>query len=156
MARPSKYKSEFDTQAYKLCLLGATDKQLADFFEVNVDSIHEWKKVHGSFSDSLKRAKETADSLVARSLFKRAVGFKHKDVKIFQYEGSPVIVPFTAYYPPDTTAQIFWLKNRKPEYWRDKQDQEHSMKGDWEITLNVNGDNKVHKAVDAGIPKTDN
>lgn len=156
MARPSKYKPEFDKQAYKLCLLGATDKQLADFFEVDVDTIKEWKKVHESFSASLKGAKDHADSLVAKSLYKKAVGFKHKEVKIFQYEGSPVVVPYTAYYPPDTTSIIFWLKNRKPEYWRDKQDLEHNMKGDWEITLNVNGENKVHKALDAGVPKTDN
>ncbi len=111
-----------------MCLLGATDKQLADFFEVNVDSVYEWKKVYPSFSEALKKGKEQADAIIAQSLYKRARGFKHKEVKIFQYEGKPVVVPFTAYYAPDTTAAIFWLKNRKPSEWRDKHEHDLTIK----------------------------
>lgn len=119
--RPSKYKPAYNSQAYKLCLLGATDKELADFFEVNVDTIHEWKKVYPRFSDSLKRGKLKADSIVAEKLFKRATGYSHPDVDIKVINEKIVETRLTKHYPPDTTAAIFWLKNRAKETWRDKQ-----------------------------------
>lgn len=131
MAAPTKYKIAFNAQAEKLCKLGATDAELADFFEVCVDSINEWKKVYPKFSASIKKGKTLADSIVADSLYKRANGYSHKAVKIFptggekkdeegSKESSPLIVPFIEHYPPDTAAAIFWLKNRQPKKWRDK------------------------------------
>ena len=122
MARPSKYKEEYNEQAYKLCLLGAIDKDLADFFDVNIDTIHEWKKVYEGFSESLKRAKDESDAKVVKSLYQRAIGYSHPEDKIMQYEGTPLIVPTTKHYAPDTTAAIFWLKNRQPDKWREKQE----------------------------------
>jgi hypothetical protein len=118
--RPTKYKQEFDLQAEKLCKLGATDQELADFFEVNVDTIHEWKKVHPEFSDSIKQGKILADSNVAQSLYHRATGYEHEDVDIKVVNGEIVTTPLTKYYPPDTAAAIFWLKNRQKKKWRDK------------------------------------
>lgn len=128
MGRPTKYKEEYNELAFKYCLLGATDKQLAQFFEVNEDSIHEWKKRHPKFSESLKRGKEEADSKVAQSLYRRALGYEHKEDQIFQYQGKPVVVPTIKHYPPDTTAAIFWLKNRQKEHWRDKTESEVTIK----------------------------
>lgn len=139
---PTKYRPEYDEQAYKLCLLGATDKELADFFDVNVDSINEWKKVHESFSVSIKAAKEIADAEVAKSLNDRARGYrytKQQAVKVKEviYEnGKRVretehveIVPTEEVVPPDTTAGIFWLKNRRKMNWRDKQEVDHTTNG---------------------------
>lgn len=122
MARPSKYKPEFAAQSLKLCRLGATDKELADFFEVNEDTINEWKKVHPEFSESLKGGKALADAEVADKLFKRATGYEHDAVKIVANAntGQEHVVAYTERYPPDTTAAIFWLKNRRPDIWRDK------------------------------------
>lgn len=120
--RPTKYRKEYDEQAYKLCLLGATDPQLADFFEVNVDSIHEWKKVHPTFSEAIKNGKEVADAKVAESLYKRALGYSHPDVYIAIDKGKPIMVDIEKHYPPDATSAIFWLKNRAPDKWRDKKD----------------------------------
>lgn len=117
---PSKYNPELDKKAYKLALLGATDKQLADFFEVTETTINNWKKDHPSFFESLKKGKYEADSKVAQSLYKRACGYKHKEDKIFIYEGAPIIVPTMKHYPPDTVACIYWLNNRQPEQWRNK------------------------------------
>lgn len=125
--RPSKYKEEFNEQAYKLCLLGATDKDLANFFEVNEDSIHEWKKVHPSFSESIKRGKETADANVADRLYQRAMGFQAPDTDVKIYKGKIIKTPLIKHYPPDPTAAIFWLKNRQSKKWRDKQEIEHSV-----------------------------
>ena len=134
MGRPSKYKAEYAEQAFKLCLLGATDKELADFFETTEQTINAWKKNHKEFFESLKRGKYQADSEVAQKLFHRAKGYSHPEDKIFNNDGMPLIVPTIKHYPPDTTAAIFWLKNRQSKKWRDKQDIQHSG----ETTNNVN------------------
>lgn len=124
--RPSKYKPEYDEQARKLCLLGSTDVELADFFEVNEDTIHEWKKVHTSFSESIKKGKAQADANVADRLYQRAMGFEHPDVHVSNYQGEVTLTPVTKVYAPDPTAAIFWLKNRQRNKWRDKVDTELS------------------------------
>lgn len=118
--RPTKYKPEFDQQAEKLCKLGATDIELADFFEVVEDTINEWKKVHESFSVSVKRGKIEADAMVASKLFHRATGYEHPEVDIKMYEGHIITTDLVKHYPPDPTSMIFWLKNRQPSKWRDK------------------------------------
>lgn len=125
--RPSKYKPEYSAQAYKLCLLGATDKDLAKFFEVEESTLNNWKKDHPEFLESIKEGKDQADAVVAQSLFHRATGYSHKDVDIRMYKGKIVTTPLTKHYPPDSTAAIFWLKNRQPEKWRDKQEIKHSL-----------------------------
>jgi hypothetical protein len=130
MARPSKYQPEFPAQAAKLCKLGATDRELADFFEVVESTIYLWKTEHPEFSEALKRGKDESDARVEQSLYRRALGYSHDAVKIFHEKGedTPVIVPYVEHYAPDTVACIFWLKNRQPEKWRDKTDTELSGK----------------------------
>ncbi len=124
--RPTKFKPEFIAQAAKLCALGATDIELADFFEVEVRTIYRWKGEHDKFCQALKAGKETADERIERSLYARANGYEHDEVDIRVVDHAIVQTPIRKYYPPDTTACIFWLKNRKPAEWRDKQDVEHS------------------------------
>lgn len=119
--RPTKYLESFNKQAYKLCLLGATDKELADFFEVDEATINRWKTEHKGFCKSLKRGKMEADSVVAEKLFKRATGYSHPDTDIRVIDDCIVKTRLIKHYPPDTTAAIFWLKNRQKEEWRDKQ-----------------------------------
>lgn len=124
--RPSKYRDEFTEQAYKLCLLGATDEDMANFFEVAVSTLNLWKIEHPEFSEALKAGKSEADSVIAASLFHRAKGYSHPEDKIFNDGGEPLVVPTTKHYPPDTTACIFWLKNRRRDDWTDKTVQEHT------------------------------
>lgn len=124
--RPSKYKEEFAGQAKKLCALGATDAQLADFFEVAVSTVALWKVQHPEFSDALRVSKEEADAKVEQSLYRRAMGYEHDETDIRVVGGEIVQTPLRKFYPPDTTACIFWLKNRKPAEWRDKVEQELS------------------------------
>jgi len=124
VGRPSKYQDGFPEQARKLCLLGATDPELADFFNVNVDTVHEWKKVHPEFSDAIKSGKMQADADVADRLYQRAMGFEHPEVHISNYQGVITQTPITKIYAPDPTAAIFWLKNRQRSSWRDRQDVE--------------------------------
>lgn len=124
--RPSLYKSAYNGQVYKLCLLGATDKEMADFFEVTESTFNLWKKTYKGFSESIKKGKDQADGEVATKLFKRATGYEHKDVDIKMFAGEIIKTPLIKHYPPDTTAAIFWLKNRQSKKWRDKQEVEHS------------------------------
>lgn len=126
MARPTKYQKAYAEQARKLCLLGYTDDQLADFFEVAVSTIQKWKLDHPEFSDSIKKGKAIADGDVVDSLYQRAMGYEHPEDDIRAVEGKIVITPTTKHYPPDTTAAIFWLKNRQKAQWRDKQEIEQS------------------------------
>lgn len=126
--RPSKFDPVKCLQAEKLCKLGATDKELADFFEVSEQTLNAWKRQHPEFLESLKKGKTLADAEVASKLFHRAVGYDHPEDKIFLHEGAPVIVPTIKHYPPDATAAIFWLKNRQRDKWRDKQEVEHTGK----------------------------
>ncbi len=133
--RPTNYKKEYDEQAYKLCLLGATDKEMADFFNVKEQTINNWKKDHPVFFESIKRGKIIADANVAERLYTRATGYEQKTDKIFQFQGEPVIVPTIEHIPPDTGAAIFWLKNRKKDQWRDKQDMDLNIKEMPEIII---------------------
>ena len=126
MARPSKYRPEFVAQSKKLCNLGATDMEVADFFGVNVATLNRWKGEHPEFCASLKAGKASADDRVERSLFSRATGYEHDEVDIRVIMNRIVKTPIRKFYPPDTTAAIFWLKNRRPAEWRDKQELEHS------------------------------
>lgn len=126
MSRPSKYKPEFVGQAEKLCRLGATDIEVADFLNVDVRTLYRWKGEHEGFCQALRSGKEVSDERVERSLFARATGYEHDEVDIRVVDHAIVQTPIRKYYPPDTTAAIFWLKNRKPADWRDKQDVEHS------------------------------
>lgn len=128
IGRPTKFDPLKCEQATKLARLGATDKEVADFFEVTESTFYLWKEKHPEFSEALKAGKEISDSEVAQSLFHRAKGYSHAEDKIFLHEGQPVVVSTTKHYPPDSTACIFWLKNRRRETWRDKQDHEHTGK----------------------------
>ncbi len=116
------YREEYATQAAKLCKLGATDPDLAEFFECSVQTILNWRSKHTKFATALKVAKTRADERVERSLYQRATGYSHPDVHITLTNGKIIETPFTKHYPPDTAAMMFWLKNRQSDTWRDKRD----------------------------------
>lgn len=116
--RPSKYKSEFVDQARKLCLLGATTAELANFFEVTVSTVSKWLVEIPEFSESVKESKAVADAKVVRSLYQRATGYSCTEDKIAVEKGKTFIVETVKNYPPETTACIYWLNNRQSDEWR--------------------------------------
>lgn len=125
MARPTNYRKEYAEQARKLCLLGYTDKQLADFFNVCEQTINTWKIKHPEFLESIKKGKEFADIDVVESLYKRATGFDYEEVELKVADGRTSKKIIKKKVAPDSTAIIFWLKNRQPKSWRDKQEIDH-------------------------------
>jgi hypothetical protein len=119
--RKSTFDKRFIDVAKRMAYLGATDQDLAVAFGVTIKCIIEWRAKHPQFGDALKIGKEQADVRVVRALYQRAVGYTYPAVKIFLPAGAkaPTIVPYDEHIPPDTTAAIFWLKNRQPAHWRD-------------------------------------
>lgn len=121
--RPSGYRPEFVDQARKLCELGATERDLADFFKVSLPTLQRWRVSFPDFCASLKTGKYIADDRVEMSLYHRAIGYSFESEKIFNHQGKIVRAKTIEHVPPDTTAMIFWLKNRRTAQWRDRQEQ---------------------------------
>lgn len=133
LGRPTDYKPEFADTAKKLCqILGATDNQVADILGKSLATINNWKIEHPEFLDALKLGKEASDNRVEKSLYERALGYSHPAVKIFANPktGENVKVEYIERYPPDTTACIFWLKNRKKDEWRERSASESDLTPD--------------------------
>lgn len=116
------WHSKVPEQTLLLTRLGATDADLAKFFNVEERTIHNWKHEHPAFLEAIIEGKDVSDAKVAKSLYQRALGYSHEAVKIFAdpKTGTELQVPYTEHYPPDTTAAIFWLKNRQSAKWRDR------------------------------------
>ena len=123
--RPTDYDPDILPKLPLLVDSGATDTEVADALGVSVRTVYRWKNEHPEFRQALKLTKDQADERVETSLFRRATGYEIDAVKIFCGKGGRVTkVPYQEHVPPDTTAMIFWLKNRRPAEWRDKIEQE--------------------------------
>lgn len=101
---------------------GLTNEQIAHNMGVHRATLNKWQKQADDIDNALKRGKEVSDREVENALFKNAVGFHYTEE---QLTDTGEIVQVSKYHKPNTTAQIFWLKNRKPSVWRDKQNIEH-------------------------------
>ncbi len=120
--RPSKYMPEYDDQAYRFCLMGATDLELAEFFDVEESTINNWKVSHPTFLESIRNGKENADAKVVESLYKRALGYCHDAEKVFCNNGEVIVHEYTERFPPETAAIRYWLNNRQRDKWKDRVD----------------------------------
>lgn len=108
-----------------LCRMGATEEEICKKLGVSVDAFIEYKRKFPELIESLKRGKSDADDAVEAALFKRAIGYTTEEVKTNTYVDNnnnqkQFRTSITREIPPDTTAAIFWLKNRRPEKWRDR------------------------------------
>ena len=133
VGRKTLYKPEYDIQVYNMALLGLTDAEMAETIGVSVKTFENWRKDHKAFLLSLKRGKMIADGQVANNLFKRAIGYSYDEVQFEKVgtadnlEGGEIKTDIykkkvtVKEVVPDVTAQIFWLKNRQPHLWREKQ-----------------------------------
>jgi len=108
---------------------GLTDEQIANNMGINVATLYRWKDQYCEICESLKRGKDVVDMEVENALLKRALGYTFTETtsesrynrETGKYEMC-VVKSVTKEVQPDTTAQIFWLKNRRPDIWRDRQD----------------------------------
>lgn len=112
--------------ARRMLAAGATVAELADHFGVSIASVELWAVIHEDFAAVLGVAKERADDRVERALYTRSVGYTHDSEKIFISNGEVVRVSTRQHVPPEVGAAFLWLKNRRPELWRDKREEDHS------------------------------
>lgn len=154
MARPSKYYTHVAPRLEEVkdwCRNGATDEEVAKRLGINIDTLYSYKKKFSEFSESIKKGKEIFDSEVENALYERCIGgkvtlkrpFKVKRT-IFEngkkVENEEVVyADYEEYVIPDTTAQIFWLKNRRPDKWREKPSEKFDGEGAGRegITINI-------------------
>ena len=121
-------KSKYDSHVKdKLVLVtswarnGLTDLQIAHNLGISEDTFYKYKNKYIEFSEALKKGKEVIDFEVENALLKRALGYKYDEITKELVDGNMVETKrVTKEVQPDTTAQIFWLKNRKPKEWRTK------------------------------------
>lgn len=100
---------------------GCTDEQLAKKMGINVATLYKWKIKYSNIDEALKKGKEVIDVMVENALLKRALGYEYEEQQVVKYKDDCEVVTVTKYAMPDVTAQIFWLKNRRSEQWREKQ-----------------------------------
>lgn len=121
---------------------GLTDQQIAHNMGICRDTLIQWKKAYSDISDALKKGKEVVDIEVENALLKRALGYSYKEVTrelkhnlITDKDELIITKEVTKEIAPDIRAQIFWLKNRKPDAWRDKRSVEEDNINNIVITV---------------------
>ncbi|MCK5602551.1 hypothetical protein KAR91_11795 [Candidatus Pacearchaeota archaeon] len=145
---------------------GATDAELAYAFDVCEDTINEWKKKFPEFNRVLKRAKNKADKAVVKSLYKQACGYTVTEKTVEKNCAGAIVKTVTTkkHIQPSKTAQIFWLKNRQPQDWRDVKDHNHKGLGGTvnnNLTINIDSqglllcDGVVREANESRNPSID-
>jgi hypothetical protein len=129
--RKSLYREDYADQAFKLCLLGATDEELADFFGVVIATIYNWKNEHPAFLEATIAGKVKADAEVAHSLYKSATGHQITAEKVVKTGDDKFeAVRYKQFIPGDPNAAYKWLCNRRRTDWRDRHEVQHDVSGD--------------------------
>ncbi len=112
---------------------GLTDEQIAHNMGIRTSTFYDWKNKYPVFSEALKKGKEVVDIQVENALLKRALGYAYVEVT---REDGKITKEVKKQVTPDTTAQIFWLKNRRPDLWRDRKDVDVSSTGGFTLVVN--------------------
>lgn len=119
--RPAQYRHEFVERVANLAINGATDTEIADDLGVSLSTFKNWGVKYPEFRSALKYGKNQADERVERSFYLRAVGYERDAVKVsFDKNGLPIYAPYREMVPPDPGCCIFWLKNRRPDQWKER------------------------------------
>lgn len=121
---PTKYNpDQHPFMAWALAIRGKTNKEIAAGLSISTGTLFSWGKIHEEFLSAIKSGKDSADAKVESSLFMRAFGYEYEEVKTTDMpEGGTRTEKTVKQVAPDVTAQIFWLKNRRPKEWRDKRE----------------------------------
>ena len=151
MGRDTKYDAKFHPVLAKyMARCGLTDKEIARELNISKATLNRWKKTYPEFCDSLKENKKFVDALVEDSLLKKAIGYEKEEVEITaSNDKKSTRIKKTRKWYHDTTAAIFWLKNREPGRWSDVQDLNHhgAINTSKNIDLSYMSDEELQKEV---------
>lgn len=128
---------------------GLTNREIAKRIGISHQTFYVWQKEHPEFAEAVARGKEVPDALVEKALFRAALGFKYTEE---QMTPTGKVVEVERYQAPNTTAMIYYLKNRRPDKWRDKQEVEHSGK----VGVEFDAKDALARKLDQLIQKRDN
>lgn len=120
--RPTKFSDQLVNVVAHLAKEGKTKKEMADIIGVARSTFFLWIDSHEELSDALKDAESVANDMVELSLFRKACGFSYQETKLIPTDDGVIEKEVQRQHPPDTVAAIFWLKNRRPDRWRDRID----------------------------------
>lgn len=162
--RPTLYEGKKTCKrVYKLCLLGFVDKQLAEYLEIAESTLNLWKEEHPEFMECIRKGKTEADANVAKSLYKRAIGFKYEErtfeetvITTVDRAGELARTPgvlvkrVKKLIAPDVGAQKMWLVNRQKGLWADKTEVE-SKNVNLNVTPTAEEAAKIKAALDKSI-----
>jgi len=144
IGRPSHFDPDLCDQAHNYCLLGATNDELAEFFEVSPRTVDRWIAEQADFRDAVRRGRVSADARVARGLYGRAVGYDRTVERMAIVAGELKPVASTIHYPANVQACIFWLRNRRRQTWRDTPNDPPSSAADDLALLDAAGESVRH------------
>jgi len=117
MGRPTSFHPDLCREAHNYCLLGATNDELAAFFEVSPRTIDNWIARHSDFEAAVKSGRAAADARIACSLYARALGYDRKIGREVLHKGELITLSHTVHYPAHLQSCMFWLRNRRPQTW---------------------------------------
>ena len=141
MARPSKYETEIKDKLPAIqgwARNGLTNEQIAHNLGIHVATFYKYKGKYNELSEALKKGREVVDFEVENALLKRATGYTYEETKIEKSDKDGVkVIKITKHVPPDVGACAFWLKNRKPNDWRDRREVGAELQGDGNIVFNI-------------------
>jgi hypothetical protein len=151
--RPTLYQPKYAEIARRMCTQGATRADLADRFGVTINTIVAWGLEHDDFAASCRQGREAADERVQQSFYERAVGYTYDSEKIFVVQGQVVREKIKEHVPPDPRAAEFWLRNRRPDRWKDaKQLETRTADDDPLIAFLKSIDGRVMRPVEQDAP----
>ena len=123
--RETTYREELNELARKYALLGLTEEEMADVFNISVPTLIDWKRRYPLFVEAINRGGINADAKVAERTYHRALGVRVPATKIFQHDGQIITHDYVEHYPPDTNAARLWLTNRQRARWKNREEVEH-------------------------------
>jgi len=135
-----KYDPVFAGHARRLCMLGATMQELADYFSVARCTIATWSTQYPDFGQAVAEGRIAADSVIAEKLYEKAKGYEVEAAKLVQVDGEWKELTYTRRMAPDTQAAIFWLRNRRPQNWRETVEHQHINVEKFLATLEAAGE----------------
>lgn len=145
--RKTGFDDTIQSTILRLIKEGKTEDQIAEIIGVCRTTLNNWKGKHPKFLYAVRESRQIADEMVEAALFGRAVGYSHAEEKVFCSDGVIVTHETVKHYPPDTTAAMFWLRNRQPDRWKEK------TEGDVNVNNTLNVSALTNEQLDAEIQK---